>query len=311
MRILPALLIIPATLFAQDPLADLATKLAQQLTGRQIRSVAVLRFTNGQNYDTQLSANLVDQLNRALVTQGPQGQNIEVASRSQSDALLKEMRLPDTMELNSKDLETLATRLNVDALVTGTFAVSPDSVAVDTTLLDGKTSHIIGGASIKLPRAGLEQFLVEKKGPPPTVAPVSIPTGTTIDMKLSEKVDAASAKNGRTISATLADNIVNGTVIVAKKGADVKLQATSPDGMELHLTLASIALTDGRTVPAVSAELIKAATSSRSKGALGGVLGGIQNGGTIGIPQNAPAQMKPAEMPKDAPVSLKLTQDAR
>ena len=86
MRFLSVLLMIQVSAFAQDVIADLAAKLGQQLTNRQIRSVAVLRFTNSQNYDGQLSAHLVDRLNRALVTQG---QGMEVASRSQSDALLK------------------------------------------------------------------------------------------------------------------------------------------------------------------------------------------------------------------------------
>ena len=79
MRFIFAILMIPASAFAQDAVADLAAHLGQQLTSRQIRSVAVLRFTNTQNYDSQLSAYLVDHLNRALVTQG---QGLEVATRA-------------------------------------------------------------------------------------------------------------------------------------------------------------------------------------------------------------------------------------
>jgi len=302
MRFLFALLMIEASAFAQDAgVVDLAAKLGQQLAGRQIRSVAVLRFTNSQNYDSQLSTYLVDRLNRALVTQGT---GIEVASRSQSDGLLRELRVPDTAELGGKDLQTIASRLTVDAIITGTFTVAAQAISVETTVMDGKNSHIIGGETAKLERAGFEQYLVERKGPPPGPA-LSIPSGTVIDVKLNEKVDAASARNGKTISATLMANVMVGNVTVARKGAEVKLQASSPDGMELHIALASVTLADQSTIPASSDPIIKSATTSRAKGALGGVL----NGG--GLSTNAPSQQKPGEAAKDSQLTYHLNQDAR
>ena len=299
MRFLFALLIIRASAIAQDPgIVDLAARLGKQLQSRQIRSVAVLRFTNLQNYDSQLSAYLVDRLNRGLVTQGG---GLEVASRSQSDALLRELRLPDNRELTTKDLQTVAMRLSVAAIITGTFAVAAQSITVDTTILDGTTTHIIGGETVKLERGDLEAYLVERHGVPDQGPVLSIPSGTAIEVKLNEKVDAAAVRNGRTVSGSLAANVVVGNVTVARKGAEVKLQARSPDGMELHITLASVTLADQRLVAATSDEVIKAAT----KNALGGVLGGITRGGST-----AP-QVKPGEVAKDAVISLHLNQEVR
>ena len=304
MRFLFVPLMIAASAFAQDTgVAGLATKLGQQLSTRQMRSVAVLRFTNAQNYDSQFSAHLVDQLNRAMVSQN---QGIEVASRSQADTLLRELRLVDTVDLRTSDLQMVASKLAVDAIIAGTFAVAPAGIAVEITVFDGKTAHIIGGENLKLERADLEQYLVMRKGPPP--APLlSIPSGTALDVRLNDKVDAESARNGRTVMATLESNVVLDNVIVARKGAEVKLQASSMDGMELHITLASVMLADQRTVPASSDQLIKAPTSSRSKAAIGGVLGG----GGLSVPPGGQAQQKPGEAAKNSVLSFHLIQDAR
>jgi TolB-like protein len=304
MRFLFVSLLMAASAFAQDTgVPGLATKLAQQMAARQLRSVGVLRFTNTQNYDSQLSAHIVDQLNRAMVTQS---QGIEVASRSQSDALLKELRVIDSPEIRANDLQTIATKLAVDALITGTFTVTGQSIALETTLLDGKNAHIIGGDSVKLDRADLEPFLVLRKGPAPGPT-LFIPAGTALDVRLVDKVDAEAARNTKTVLATLEANIVVDNVVVAKKGAEVKLQASSADGMELHLTLASIALADQRTVAATSDQVTRVATSSKAKAALGGVLGG----GGLSAGSAGQSQQKAGEAAKNSVLSFHLSQDAR
>ena len=296
MRFLSCMFMIAASAVAQEAgITVLAAKLGHQLAGRQIRSVAVLQFTNKQNYDPQLSAHLVDQVNQEMVKQV---QGIQVASRTQSEALLRELRLVDAPEINTKDLETIATRLNVGAIVTGTFDATAQTVAIDATIFDGKSSYIIGAASAKLDRADLDQFLVERKGPA-SAAVVAIPSGMEIDVKLSEKVDAAESRNGKTVSATLENDIVVRNVLLAKKGTEVKLQATSPDGMELHITLASMMLADQRNVLLSSDQIIKSSTMVRPKAATGDV------------PENAPAQPKPGEATQGAQLAFHLKQDVR
>jgi TolB-like protein len=295
MRLFFATLMMVASAFAQDAgVTGLAARLGGQLTGRHLKSVAVLQFTNTQNYDTQLSAHLVDQIIREMGAKVP---GIAVAGQAQSDALLGELRLVDAPEISSKDLETIAARLSVDAIVAGTFNATGQTVAIDATIFDGKTSYIIGSASVKLDRAEFDAFLVERKGPPTAV--VGIPSGMEVDVALSEKVDAAEARNGKTVSATLENDIVVRNVLLAKKGADVKLQATSPDGMELHLTLASMTLADQRNVLLSSDQIVKPSTMVRPKSAPGGV------------PENAPAQPKPGEATQSAEFAFHLKQDVR
>lgn len=298
---------IAASAGAQDAgITVLAAKLGHQLASRQIRSVAVLQFTNKQNYDPQLSAHLVDQINQEMVKQV---QGIEVASRTQSEALLRELRLVDAPEINTKDLETIATRLNVGAIVTGTFDAAGQTVAVDATIFDGKTSCIIGAASAKLDRSDLDAFLVERKGPQPGPV-IAIPSGMQIDVKLNEKVDAAEARNGKTVSASLENDIVVRNVLLAKKGTEVKLQATSPDGMELHIALASMTLTDQRNVLLSSDQILKPSTMIQPKAPKEGVPGEI-NSGTSGAPTNLPAQPKAGEAAQNAWLVFHLNQDAR
>lgn len=294
MRLFFAALMIVASAFAQDSgISVLAAKLGNQLASRHLKSVAVLQFTNTQNYDTQLSAHLVDQINQEMAKQV---HGINVAGRTEGDALLRELRLVDAPEISTKDLEAIAARLSVDALVTGTFNAAGQSVAIDATIFDGKTSYIIGAASAKLDRADLDAFLVERKGPP-SAAGVAIPSGMEIDVKLNETVDAAQSRNGKTVSATLENDIVVRSVLFAKKGSEVKLRATSPDGMELHITLASMTLTDQRNVVLSSDQMIKPPAMIRPKGE--------------GVPENAPAQPKPGEATQGAQFAFHLNQDVR
>lgn len=289
-------LIIVATAFAQDAgITSLAARLGRQIVSRQLKSVAVLQFTNTQNYDAQLSAHLVDQI---IAEMAKQVQGIDVGSRARSDALLRELRLVDVPEISTKDLQNIATRLGVDAIVAGTFNVAEQTVAVDATIFDGKTSYIIGAASAKLDRADLDAFLVERKGPR-SPQPVAIPSGMEIDVKLNEKVGAAESRNGKTVSATLENDIVVQNVLLAKKGAVVTLQATSPDGMELHLTLASLRLTDQRDAVLISDQIIKPSTMIRPKGATGDVQ------------ESAPAQPKPGEVTEIEQLAFHLKQDVR
>jgi len=298
---------IAASAVAQEAgITVLAAKLGHQLAGRQIRSVAVLQFTNKQNYDPQLSAHLVDQVNQEMVKQV---QGIQVASRTQSEALLRELRLVDAPEINTKDLETIATRLNVGAIVTGTFDATAQTVAIDATIFDGTTSYIIGAASAKLDRAEIDAFLVERKGSQPGPI-IAIPSGMQIDVKMSETVDAAEARNGKIVSATLENEIVVRNVLLAKKGTEVKLQATSPDGMELHLALASMTLADQRNVLLSSDQIIKAFTMVRPKAPTEGVPGEV-NSGKDSAPTTAPAQPKPGEAAQNAWLVFHLNQDAR
>jgi hypothetical protein len=295
MRLFFCTLIIVATAFAQDTgIPGLAAKLGRQLASRKLKSVAVLQFTNTQNFDRQLSAQLVDQVIREM---GTQAKGIEVASQTQGDALLRELRLADAPEISTKDLQTIATRLSVDAIVTGTFNAAGQTIAIDTTIFDGKSSYIIGAASAKLSRTDFDTFLVERKGL--SAAGVGIPSGMQIDVKLNEKVDAAEARNGKTISATLDNDVVARNVLVAKKGAEVKLQATSPDGMELHITLDSMTLADQRNVHLSSDQIIRPSTMIRPKDETGGV------------PENAPLRPKPGDFALGAQLAFHLNQDVR
>jgi TolB-like protein len=307
MRFVFGLLMIGASAFAQNAgIPDLAARLGRQLLGRQLKTVAVLQFTSKQNYDAQLSAHLVEQIDHEILAQVP---GIGVADKEQSDAVLRQMRLVDAPEINSKDLETIAARLNVDALIAGTVEVSGQTVAIDATIFEGKTSYIVGAASTKLDRGPLDAFLVERKGPSGAV--IAIPSGMQIDVSMNEKIDAAEARNGKTVSAALANDLVIANVLLAKRGAEVKLQATSPDGMELHLTLVSMKLDDQREVVLSSDQMILHSTMVRPKKVGPKSTKEGDSGTSADAPDNAPAQPKPGEAPISAQFAFHLNQDAR
>jgi hypothetical protein len=77
------------------------------------------------------------------------------------------------------------------------------------------------------------------------------------------------------------------------------MRATSPDGMELRLTLVSMVLADQRSAPVSSDQVIRSSTMVRQKD---------KNGLVV---DNAPVQAKPGEAALGAQFAFHLNQDVR
>ena len=122
---------------------------------------------------------------------------------------------------------------------------------------------------------------------------VSIPSGTTLTVRMIDPVDSRNDKVGQTYRASLDEPImINGDVVV-QRGADVtaKLVDDKQSGRLTGQTVLTIDLesitVNGRIIPLATEEVTRASSSRTKKtgvatgglAALGAVIGGIAGGG--------------------------------
>jgi outer membrane murein-binding lipoprotein Lpp len=136
---------------------------------------------------------------------------------------------------------------------------------------------------------------VVNQPPPQPAAPptVTIPAGTTVNVRMVDGVDSATAQPGQTFAASLATPLVVGNTVAIPAGSDVsvrlvtasssgRLRGSAQLGLQLH------SLTVNGTRYNVTSDLYTATGASRGKqtaeavggaGAIGGLIGAIAGGG--------------------------------
>ena len=182
-----------------------------------------------------------------------------------------------------------------------------DGRSITGTFLSGNTRRLeflsASGESLKVPIDSVVSvsFSALASPSPPERAPapasrrtVMIPTGTTFRVRTIEAIDVDSTKAGAMFRAALDDPILSGGVVVAPRGADVKLVAAKvqqggrmkgSDLIQLKVNSITVA---GRSYPVVTT-----VSESKSGGegkkttrkviggaGLGAIIGGIAGGGT-------------------------------
>lgn len=130
--------------------------------------------------------------------------------------------------------------------------------------------------------------------PPPQPHTVTIPAGTSVAVRLTEKLSTEHNYSGDTFRATLDTPIVMDGFIIADRGAKVLgriVRAQKPgkfEGMaELSLTLTEISTTDGQRLRVETNESLRKGPSNTSEevlkmgtgAALGAIIGAIAGGG--------------------------------
>src|SRR5580658_9137442 len=129
-------------------------------------------------------------------------------------------------------------------------------------------------------------------GPPP-VTGIQIPTGTSITVRMIDKVDSSVARLGQTFRASVDEPVlINGQTVIPR-GADalVKLVEDQQSGKFEGKTILTLALTDitinGQTIDTTTGDVSKASSSrgARTAGvvggatALGAIIGALAGGG--------------------------------
>lgn len=169
--------------------------------------------------------------------------------------------------------------------------------------------------------------------PPPQPRSVTIPEGTTISVRLAERISTETHKDGDTFTATLAQPLVVDGLVLAERNARVQgrvtqsVQAGRVKGLaQLGLELTSFTTADNQRVNIQTAPFIKTAESTRGRdaakvgagAAIGAAIGAIAGGGrgaAIGAGAGGAAgagtvmvtRGKPAELPSETRLTFRIT----
>lgn len=198
----------------------------------------------------------------------------------------------------------------------------------------GAAQTATAGTAANQPPAQAAPAPVAMQPPAQPAAPstVTIPAGTTVNVRMVDSVDSATAQPGQTFAASLATPLVAGNTVAVPAGSNVtvRLVNASSSGRfrgsaQLGLRLQS--LTVNGTAYDVSSDLYTAAGASRGKqtagavgggGAIGGLIGAIAGGGkgaAIGAGIGAAAgggvqaarKQGQVRVPSEAKISFTLT----
>ncbi len=182
--------------------------------------------------------------------------------------------------------------------------------------------------------AGIRPPASAANNPPPAPPRVhTINSGTPLSVWTTSSISTKTAKAGDRFTATLANSIVDGDWVVAKKGANVEgtVIDSDPGGKvkglaSLSLQLNRLTLADGRTVSLETSRLTREAKSTKKKDAvkvgigagIGAAIGAIAGGGkgaAIGAGAGGAAgggyvlatRGDPAVIPGESQLSFRLT----
>ncbi|MBL8187041.1 MAG: hypothetical protein JNK38_03485 [Acidobacteria bacterium] len=167
----------------------------------------------------------------------------------------------------------------------------------------GMTSANTGASNINAPSSGSSAAAP----PPPPPRVFTLTAGTPISVWTSSTISTKTAKSGDSFTGTLAQPIVDGDWVVAKKGATVSGVVVNADEggrvkgvASLTLQLTRLTLADGRTVDLDTSKITRQAKTTKKKDAVkvgvgagigavtGAILGG-KKGAAIGAGAGAGA----------------------
>lgn len=167
----------------------------------------------------------------------------------------------------------------------------------------GMTSANTGASNINAPSSGSSAAAP----PPPPPRVFTLTAGTPISVWTSSTISTKTAKSGDSFTGTLAQPIVDGDWVVAKKGATVSGVVVDADEggrvkgvASLTLQLTRLTLADGRTVDLDTSKITRQAKTTKKKDAVkvgvgagigavtGAILGG-KKGAAIGAGAGAGA----------------------
>ena len=165
----------------------------------------------------------------------------------------------------------------------------------------GMTSANTGASNMNAPPSG------SSAAPPPPPRVFTLTAGTPISIWTSSTISTKTAKSGDSFTGTLAQPIVDGDWVVAKKGATVSGVVVNADEggrvkgvASLTLQLTRLTLADGRTVDLDTSKITRQAKTTKKKDAVkvgvgagigavtGAILGG-KKGAAIGAGAGAGA----------------------
>jgi hypothetical protein len=215
-------------------------------------------------------------------------------------------------------------RLRSGKVIDGSF-MSADPKVVRVLLANGSI------AEFKIEDIGALEFTPRKAPPPPppdpvrTPPPITLPSGTALNVRLTQAIDVDSAQAGATFKSVLDDPVMIGGKVVLPRGAAVMLQAAKVEQAgkmkgadKITLKANSVAL-GGKHYDVVTTYVESKGAGEGKKTArkvgggagLGAIIGGIAGGGTGAAIGAAAGAATGAIMSSQGTEHLKLEAETR
>jgi hypothetical protein len=197
-------------------------------------------------------------------------------------------------------------RLRSGKVIEGMF-IGGDSKAVRVLLDDGQVSEVRLEDAVALefsarkpaqpaakPAAAEKPAPAPKPAAPPQKPPVTVPAGTTLNVRLTQGIDVDASQAGQSFKAIVDDPVIIGGATVIPRGASAVLQAaaveqsgTMKGSDKISLKMNSVAF--GGTVYQVATAYVETKGKGEGKktarkvgggAGLGAIVGGIAGGGS-------------------------------
>lgn len=149
----------------EGALAEIVTRLSQQMKDSKISKVAVIPFPDLNGYQSALGEFLAEELITQLFVQNPG--HFAVVERRQLNKVLAEQQLSTTSVFEADNISKLGKILGVDAIVTGSIADLGTEVKINARAIAISTASVFAAASAKAPKKGIAENLMMQNAPVP------------------------------------------------------------------------------------------------------------------------------------------------
>ncbi len=155
-----------------DSLVPPVRDLLQQLQGFDVKTVAVVDFTDLRGNVLELGRFLAEEVSVLLVREG---KPIRVITRTRLNALLDEHKLTPTGLVDPKNTQKLGLISGVEVLVTGTTTALTETVRVALQAVDVETADVIAAAAADIKRTrGIDTLLQREVRPDSDSSPAAV-----------------------------------------------------------------------------------------------------------------------------------------
>uniref|UniRef100_UPI00405693DD FlgO family outer membrane protein n=1 Tax=Candidatus Electronema sp. TaxID=2698783 RepID=UPI00405693DD len=136
-------LLVSSAFGYEKEIEQLSAQMAEKITGKGKKTVAVVDFTDLEGNVTQLDQFIAEEFSVALASAG---KGFRVIDRTRLKSIIKENKLAATGLIDLATASKLGKIAGVDALVIGTLTPFGDNVRLTVKVLDSETADIIDSA---------------------------------------------------------------------------------------------------------------------------------------------------------------------
>lgn len=136
-------LLVSSAFGYEKEIEQLSAQMAEKISGKGKKTVAVVDFTDLEGNVTQLDQFIAEEFSVALASAG---KGFRVIDRTRLKSIIKENKLAATGLIDPATASKLGKIAGVDALVTGTLTPFGDNVRLTVKVLDSETADIIDSA---------------------------------------------------------------------------------------------------------------------------------------------------------------------